>query len=73
MTVEIHVEQALVAARRFGLMVPEAKRILEEVLSAVSEWRKTGRELRLKKSTLDAYASAFEHSLIDEARRVLGK
>jgi hypothetical protein len=33
---------------------------------------KTGRQLRLKATTLDTYASAFEHALTDEAWRVLG-
>jgi hypothetical protein len=29
--------------------------------------------LRLKGATLNAYASAFEHELMDEARSLLGK
>ena len=64
---------ALVAALRFGLKATESKRILREVFTAVTGWRKTGRQLRLKASTLGAYASAFEHPLMDEARRLLGK
>jgi len=48
-------------------------RILDEVYTVVSGWRKTGRQLHLKASTLDVYASAFDHPLMDEARRVLGK
>jgi hypothetical protein len=40
---------------------------------AVSAWRRTGRRLRLKGVTLDAYASAFEHELMDEARTLLAK
>ena len=44
-----------------------------EVFNAVSPWRITGRKLHLKTSTLDAYASAFEHPLMDEAGRLLGK
>jgi hypothetical protein len=59
------------AAPRFGLKTADAKKILHEVVRAVSDWRKTARQLRLKASTLDAYASAFEHPLMDEARRVV--
>jgi len=64
---------ALAAAPRFGLKANESKKILRKVFAAVSGWRKTGRKLRLKASTLDTYASAFEHPLMDEARRLLGK
>jgi hypothetical protein len=63
---------ALAAALRFGLKAAEAKQILREVFTAVSGWRKTGRWLRLKAPTLDAYASAFEHPLMDEAKEILG-
>jgi serine/threonine-protein kinase HipA len=66
---EPSIAAALDAAPRFGLKAEDAKRILREVLVAVSDWRKTGRQLRLKASTLDAYASAFEHPLMDEARK----
>jgi len=64
---------ALAAAGRFGLKAAESKKILREVFTAVSDWRKTGRQLHLKASTLDAYASAFENPLIDEARRLIGR
>ncbi len=64
---------ALAAAGRFGLKAAESNRILREVFAAVAGWRKTGRQLRLKASTLDAYASAFEHPLMDETRRLIGK
>ena len=64
------IEAALAAAVRFGLKPAEAKKILREVRAAVSQWRKTGRELRLKAKTLDAYATAFEHPLMDEASRL---
>lgn len=64
---------ALAAAARFSLKPIGAKTILREVFDAVSEWRKTGRQLRVKATTLDAYASAFEHPLMDETSRLLGK
>ncbi len=63
---------ALDAAPRFGLKAGAAKTILREVFVAVMDWRKTGRQLRLKASTLDAYATAFEHPLMDEASRLSG-
>jgi serine/threonine-protein kinase HipA len=62
---------ALDVAARFGLKPAAAKAILREVFTAVSAWRITGRKLRLKPATLGAYASAFEHGLMDEARNVL--
>jgi serine/threonine-protein kinase HipA len=67
------IANALAAAPRFGLKASEAKQILRVIFTAVSGWRKTGRQLRLNASTLDSYASAFEHPLMDEARRLLGK
>lgn len=64
---------ALEVAPRFGLNIAESKKILREVFAAVSGWRKTGRQLRLKAPTLEAYASAFDHGLMDETRRFLGQ
>ncbi len=61
---------ALAAASRFGLKASESNKILGEVFTAVSGWRKTGRQLRLKASTLDAYASAFQHPLLEEAKGI---
>ncbi|HTV40687.1 MAG TPA: type II toxin-antitoxin system HipA family toxin [Candidatus Sulfotelmatobacter sp.] len=63
---------ALDAAERFGLGPSESKEILREVFTAVSGWRETGRRLRIKASTLDAYASAFQHPLIAEAKQLIG-
>ena len=70
---EPSIANALVAAERFGLKAAESKRILREVFTPVRDWRKTGRQLRLKASTLDAYASAFENPLMDETRRLIGR
>ena len=63
---------AMAAASRFGIKAKEAKAILKKAFVAVSGWRETGHHLRIKSSTLDIYASAFEHSIMDEAKRVLG-
>ena len=62
---------ALDAAPRFGLRSPEARAILSEVLRAVLDWRKTARQLRMSAGSISAYASAFEHPLIEEASRNL--
>jgi serine/threonine-protein kinase HipA len=70
--VEPTIAVALAAAERFGIKAAESKKILREVFTVVSGWRKTGRQLRLKASTLDAYASAFEHPFMDETRRLIG-
>ncbi|MBM3880823.1 MAG: type II toxin-antitoxin system HipA family toxin [Verrucomicrobia bacterium] len=64
---------ALAVAGRFGIKASTAKSILREIFTAVSAWRRTGARLRLRSATLDAYASAFEHELMDEARSLLGK
>jgi serine/threonine-protein kinase HipA len=71
--VEPTIAVALAAAERFGLKAVESKKILREVFTVVSGWRKTGRKLRLKASMFDVYASAFEHPLMDETRRLIGK
>ena len=64
---------ALAVAGRFGIKADDAKGILREVFTAVSAWRRTGRRLRIKGATLDAYASAFERELMNEARSLLAK
>jgi serine/threonine-protein kinase HipA len=64
------IEAALAAAPRFGLKPLEANAILREVLAAVLDWRKTARQLRMRASTRDAYATAFEHPLVDEAQHL---
>lgn len=66
------IEVVLAAAERFGLKPAESKKILREVFTAVSGWRKTARQLHLSAATLDTYASAFEHPLTAEAASLLG-
>lgn len=67
---EPSIDAAMSAAPRFGLKAAVAKTILREVLATITDWRKTGHQLRLKATTLDAYASAFEHPMMEEARCV---
>jgi len=64
---------ALAVAGRFGIKGPTAKSILREVFTAVAGWRQTARRLRLKGATVEAYASAFEHELMEEARRLVAE
>jgi serine/threonine-protein kinase HipA len=66
------IDVALSVASRFGLKTLEAKTILFEVFKAVASWRKAGQKLRLKASTLEAYASAFENPNMQEAARLVG-
>ena len=61
---------ALDAAPRFGLKPPEARAILRKIHQALTGWRRTGKRLRLGAGTLGAYATAFEHPLMDEAARL---
>jgi len=65
------IASALAAAPRFGLKASESKQILRVIFTVVSGWRKTGRQLHLKASTLDTYASAFDHSLMEEAKSLI--
>ncbi len=67
----VSIEAALAAAGRFSLKPAAARGILSEVVQGVSRWRETGRTLRLKATTLDAYASAFEQPCLAEARRLV--
>ncbi len=64
------IEAALEAAPRFGLKPSAAKAIVGEVHAVVADWRKAARKLRIPARTLDAYASAFEHPLMDEAAKL---
>ena len=66
-------EGALAVAARFALGLAAAKAIVREVATAVGGWRAVGRRLKLGRSTLDAYASAFDHPLMTEARAISGR
>lgn len=70
---EASIDEALAVAGRFGIKGPTAKSILREVYTAVKGWRQTARRLHLKGATVETYASAFEHELIGEARKLLAR
>jgi serine/threonine-protein kinase HipA len=66
------IEAALQTAPRFGLKTTTAKAIVAEVHAAVADWRKTAKKLRLPSRTLETYATAFDHPLMQEAARHRG-
>lgn len=70
-TDEPSLQAAFQAAPRFGLKKDQARTVLGEVLSTVAGWRSVGRSLKIKTAILDAYATAFEHPRIEEARRLV--
>jgi serine/threonine-protein kinase HipA len=59
----------LEAAARFGIKPSAARAVLNEVTRAVSSWRATAKALRIKATVLAPYESAFENTLMEEARR----
>ena len=54
------------AARKSGLWTPSVR----EVHAVVADWRKTAQKLHIPARALGAYASAFEHPLMDEAAKL---
>ena len=61
-------------AAYFGLSGDAARRVLAEVLQAVSHRRTEalGPEVGLRAKELEDFAPAFEHEAIEAARNVLG-
>lgn len=68
---ESSIAAALAAAPRFGLKPAAARTLLCEVQLAVARWRSVGKALRIPAATLDAYATAFENPLMEEAHRLM--
>lgn len=68
---EPSIAAAMEAAPRFGLKAGEAKIILRELLTVVSQWKKVGQSLHLKAATLNSYATAFENGCLKEAARCI--
>lgn len=68
---ESSIEGALEVVPSFALTTTQAKKILKEVLSAVSKWEKIGKKLGIKATTLHAYASAFENPLMSEVKKFI--
>jgi serine/threonine-protein kinase HipA len=68
---ESSIAAALRSAPRFGLKAKEAKDILQEVFSTVSQWQEVAQRLRLKPQVLESYATAFEQPLTSEAKQLL--
>jgi hypothetical protein len=66
---EQSIDSVLRVAPRFSLKKEEAECILKQLLATVNHWRAAGRKMRFRASALDAYATAFENPLINEACR----
>lgn len=61
---------ALSVANSFGLTVADARDRIQTITAAVSTWKQTAAKLGLASKQVNAYASAFEHPVIDEARTI---
>ena len=70
----ISLEMLLGNAAYFGLSPEAARRVMAQVLQAVSHWRTEaiGPEVGLRQRDLDDFAPAFEHEAVEAARDVLG-
>lgn len=54
----------------FALSLREARNIIKEVVIATSTWRSTAKKLGVRPTEIDRMASAFEHSVREEALRL---
>lgn len=63
------VDLALKMSHYFDLELAQAKKILKEVGSATSLWRKEAMKIKIKKSEIDRMSSAFEHEDLQKALR----
>jgi serine/threonine-protein kinase HipA len=64
---EASLELALGVAAEFGLNPSEARQIAGEVGEAVSQWRKTAKQLGISDKAIKLMESAFEHSDLNMA------
>jgi serine/threonine-protein kinase HipA len=55
----------------FRITNARARKILSEVVQAVTNWRTTGRLIGMSDEELESFADAFEHGERDAARRLL--
>jgi hypothetical protein len=65
---DFSIEHAMAIASSFGLTAARAKTILRELIEVIGNWRQVAKRLRLPAPIVAAYASAFEHEVMDEAR-----
>jgi serine/threonine-protein kinase HipA len=68
---EATVDALMSVAPYFKLSRVRAKKVLAEVEHAVAGWREEGRSLGMSDAELEPFASAFEHSEREAARRAL--
>ena len=58
-------------AESLGLTAVKAKAVVRDLVKVIADWRQLAKKLRLPAATVAAYASAFEHEVIDEARALV--
>jgi serine/threonine-protein kinase HipA len=63
-------ESALRIIKRFGLTLPEAKRIARETAKAVSKWRKVADGIGLGRASVERMESAFDHADLREGLKL---
>lgn len=67
---EASLKLALEVTEEFGLKPDEAKAVAREVGAAVSQWRRTAKQLGIPEKAISKMASAFEHADLDIARSI---
>jgi serine/threonine-protein kinase HipA len=68
---EASLELALEVAEDFGLKPEEARGVVKEVGAAVSQWKKTAKQMGIGERAISKMASAFEHSDSEMANKIL--
>ena len=71
-TTESSIAEALRIGPRFGLQEVECRSILTEVFSAVNNWHDVAKHLQLSGAAIEAYSSAFDSKMTEEAKKILG-
>lgn len=61
------IELAMSVINEFRLTKDQARKIVQEVVAAVSQWRRTAVDFALSKNEIDRMASAFEHEDLDKS------
>lgn len=58
------------AAGYFALSLAKAREIIKDVAVATAQWRNVAREVSARPAEIDRMASAFEHDVLNRARRL---
>lgn len=70
---EASIEALMSVAPYFRLDTSRARRIIRQVETSVSRWRKEGHKLGITDAELDQFADAFEHPERDAARKLTAR